>query len=76
MKLRKRLRIAASTTVEKDTLGGVVFLLLIFSELKRGDPDHPALLVAPYLGQHRESGGRLFTRLREVSGRNYGYYVS
>ena len=38
-------------------------------EVKRGDPDYPALLVAQsYLGQHRASGGRLFDRMREVRG--------
>ena len=44
--------------------------------VKRGDPDYPALLVAQtYLGQHRASGGRLFDRMREVRGLNYGDYA-
>jgi zinc protease len=45
-------------------------------DVKRGDPDFPALLVAQsYLGQHRASGGRLFNRMREVRGLNYGDYA-
>jgi zinc protease len=45
-------------------------------DVKRGDPDYPALLVAQsYLGQHRASGGRLFDRMREVRGLNYGDYA-
>jgi zinc protease len=44
--------------------------------VKRGDPDWPALLVAQsYFGQHRASGGRLFERMREVRGLNYGDYA-
>jgi len=45
-------------------------------DVKRGDPDFPALLVAQsYLGQHRVSGGRLFDRMRELRGLNYGDYA-
>jgi zinc protease len=44
--------------------------------VKRGDKDWPALLVAAsYLGQHRSSNGRLFNRLREERGLNYGDYA-
>ena len=44
-------------------------------DVKRGDPDYPALLVMQsYFGQHRESGGRLFQRIREIRGINYGDY--
>ncbi len=43
--------------------------------MKRGDPDYPALLVMQsYFGQHRESGGRLFQRIRGIRGINYGDY--
>jgi zinc protease len=43
--------------------------------VKRGDPDYPALLVmTSWLGQHRQ-GGRLFTRMRELRGLNYGDYA-
>jgi zinc protease len=45
-------------------------------DVKRGDPDYPALLVAQsYFGQHRESGGRLFERMRQARGLNYGDYA-
>jgi zinc protease len=45
-------------------------------DVKRGDPDFPALLVAQsYFGQHRVSGGRLFGRMRELRGLNYGDYA-
>jgi zinc protease len=45
-------------------------------DVKRGHPDWPALLVAQsYFGQHRASGGRLFERMREVRGLNYGDYA-
>jgi zinc protease len=45
-------------------------------DVKRGDPDYPALLVMQsYLGPHRMSGGRLFQRIREIRGINYGDYA-
>jgi zinc protease len=45
-------------------------------DVKRGDRDFPALLVAQsYLGQHRSSGGHLYDRIREVRGLNYGDYA-
>jgi zinc protease len=45
-------------------------------DVKRADPDFPALLVAQcYLGQHRVAGGRLFDRMRELRGLNYGDYA-
>jgi len=45
-------------------------------EVKRGHPDYPALLLASScLGQHRMSSGRLFTRMRQIRGLNYGDYA-
>jgi zinc protease len=45
-------------------------------EAKRGHADYPALLVAAScLGQHRMSSGRLFTRMRQLRGLNYGDYA-
>ncbi len=45
-------------------------------QVKRGDKDWAALAVASsYLGQHRSMNGRLFQRLREVRGLNYGDYA-
>ncbi len=45
-------------------------------DVQRGDTDFPALLLAQsYLGQHRSSGGRLYSRMREARGLNYGDYA-
>ena len=45
-------------------------------EVRRGDPDYLPLLVATSaLGQHRMSSGRLFTRMRQLRGLNYGDYA-
>ncbi|MBI5280847.1 MAG: insulinase family protein [Candidatus Solibacter usitatus] len=44
--------------------------------VRRGHPDFPALLLAASaLGQHRMSSGRLFTRMRQLRGLNYGDYA-
>ncbi|MBI4907646.1 MAG: insulinase family protein [Acidobacteria bacterium] len=44
--------------------------------VRRGHPDYLALLVAQsWLGQHRNSGVRLFDRIRAVRGLNYGDYA-
>lgn len=44
--------------------------------VRRGHPDYPALLLAASaLGQHRMSSGRLFTRMRQHRGLNYGDYA-
>jgi zinc protease len=60
--------------VEKNTRS-VAYSLGYPIDVRRGDPDYPALLVAQsYLGQHR-MGGRLFDRIREVRGINYGDYA-
>ena len=61
--------------VDKDTRS-VAYSLGFPIEVKRGDPDYPALLlVQSYFGQHRNSGGRLYQRLREQRGLNYGDYA-
>ena len=60
--------------VEKNTRS-VAYSFGFPIEVRRGDPDFPALLVMQtYLGQHR-SGGRLYDRIREVRGINYGDYA-
>jgi zinc protease len=42
----------------------------------RASPDYAALLlVSSYLGQHRSSNGRLYDRMREKRGLNYGDYA-
>jgi zinc protease len=61
--------------VDKDTRS-VAYSLGFPIDVKRGDPDYPALLVMQsYFGQHRDSGGRLFQRMREQRGLNYGDYT-
>jgi zinc protease len=63
------------TLVEKDTRS-VAWSLGFPIDVRRGDPDFPALLLMQsWLGQHRESGGRLFGRMRELRGLNYGDYA-
>jgi zinc protease len=44
--------------------------------VKRGHPDFIPLLVAQtWFGQHRTSGFRLYERIREIRGLNYGDYA-
>jgi zinc protease len=63
-----------ATIIEKDTRS-VAWSIGFPINLKRGDPDFPALLVAQsWFGQHRESGGQLYNRMRELRGLNYGDY--
>lgn len=45
-------------------------------EVRRGHEDYIALLVATScFGQHRQSSGRLFQRMRQLRGLNYGDYA-
>ena len=61
--------------VEKNTRS-VAYSFGFPLDVKRGDPDYPALLLMQsYLGPHRMSGGRLFQRIREIRGINYGDYA-
>jgi zinc protease len=61
--------------VEKNTRS-VAYSLGFPIDVKRGDPDYPALLLMQsYFGPHRMSGGRLFQRIREIRGINYGDYA-
>jgi zinc protease len=63
------------TMIEKDTRS-VAYSIGFPIDVKRGDPDYPALLAAQcYFGQHRVSGGRLFERMRQARGLNYGDYA-
>jgi zinc protease len=46
------------------------------ARVNRAHPDFPALWIATsHLGQHRDSTGVLYQRLREVRGLNYGNYA-
>ncbi|MGD0200109.1 MAG: pitrilysin family protein [Bryobacteraceae bacterium] len=61
--------------VEKNTRS-VAYSIGFPIDVRRGDPDYAALLLAQtYFGQHRLSGGRLYERMREVRGLNYGDYA-
>jgi zinc protease len=61
--------------VQKDTRATAISLGFPI-DVKRGDPDFPALYLArTWLGEHRASNGQLFQRLREVRGLNYGDYA-
>ena len=61
--------------IEKNTRS-VAYSLGFPIDVKRGDPDYPALLLMQsYFGAHRMSGGRLFQRIREIRGINYGDYA-
>ena len=61
--------------VEKNTRS-VAYSFGFPIDVKRGDPDYPALLLMQsYFGPHRMSGGLLFQRIREMRGINYGDYA-
>ncbi len=63
------------TLIEKETRS-VAFSIGFPIPVRRGHPDYPALLVAQsYFGQHRMSGGRLYERMRQLRGLNYGDYA-
>lgn len=63
------------TIIDKNTRS-VAFSFGFTIEVTRGHPDYPALLVMQsYFGQHRNSGGRLYNRMREARGLNYGDYA-
>ncbi len=49
---------------------------LLDARVNRAHPDFPALWIATsHLGQHRDSTGVLYQRLRELRGLNYGNYA-
>ena len=61
--------------LEKDTRSTAISLGLPI-DVTRADPDFAALSVArAWLGEHRASSGRLYQRIREVRGMNYGDYA-
>jgi zinc protease len=61
--------------VEKNT-APVAFSLGYPIDVKRGDPDYAALLLMQsYFGPHRLSSGRLYQRIRQIRGINYGDYA-
>jgi zinc protease len=61
--------------VDKDTRS-VAFSIGYPIPVLRGSPDYAALLlVSSFLGQHRQSSGVLYQRMREMRGLNYGDYA-
>jgi zinc protease len=61
--------------LEKDTRATAISFGFPIA-VKRGDPDFPALSLArAWLGEHRASSGRLYDRIRQVRGMNYGDYA-
>lgn len=61
--------------VEKPTRSAAISMGFPIA-VRRGHPDYVALLVATsWLGQHRTSGVRLYDRIREARGLNYGDYA-
>lgn len=63
------------TMIEKQTRS-VAFSIGFPIEVTRSHPDYAALLLAQsHLGQHRNSGGVLYNRIREARGINYGNYA-
>ncbi len=61
--------------IRKDTRGTAISLGLP-TDVTRAHPDFAALSVARvWLGEHRASSGRLFQRIRDVRGMNYGDYA-
>ncbi|MGB5346142.1 MAG: pitrilysin family protein [Woeseia sp.] len=65
----------AAVIIEKETPAVAVSFGFPI-DLKRGDPDWVALwLVRSWLGEHRNAGGRLYDRIREARGMNYGDYA-
>jgi zinc protease len=62
------------TIVAKDTRS-VAYSLGFPIDIRRNHPEFvPLLLASTYFGHHRTSGGRLYTRMRELRGLNYGDY--
>ena len=61
--------------LEKDTRSTLISIGFPI-EVTRSHPDWPALkMMQSYFGQHRSSKSRLFQRIREVRGMNYGDYA-
>jgi len=70
-----RLRGHEALILEKDTMAHAVSFGFPI-ELKRGDPDWvPLWLATQWLGQHRSQNARLYQRIREQRGMNYGNYA-
>ena len=61
--------------IEKDTRATAISFGLP-TEVTRSHPDFAAMWLAKtWLGEHRESSGQLYLRIRELRGMNYGDYA-
>ena len=70
-----KLQARSATIVEKETPAVAVSFGWPIA-VNRGHPDWAALwLVRSWLGEHRNSNGRLYRRIREERGMNYGDYA-
>jgi zinc protease len=66
---------ASATVIQKQTSSVAVSFGLPIA-VKRGHPDWAALWLArSWLGEHRAFSGRLYQRIREARGMNYGNYA-
>lgn len=67
---------ASITLVDKPDAPAVAVSMGMPIDVTRADPDYPAMvLVASYLGQHRQFAGILMQRIRGDRGINYGDYA-
>jgi zinc protease len=67
---------ARSALIVRKPTPGVAVSFGVPLAVRRGDPDWLALWVArSWLGEHRNASGRLYDRIREARGMNYGNYA-
>ncbi|MDZ4812417.1 MAG: pitrilysin family protein [Pseudomonadota bacterium] len=70
-----KLQARSATIIEKETPAVAVSFGWPIA-VNRSSPDWAALwLVRSWLGEHRNSNGRLYNRIRELRGMNYGDYA-
>ena len=62
------------TIIQKDTRSSAFSLGLPLAVPRRHSDFLPLLVASTYFGHHRSSGGRLYNRMREARGLNYGDY--
>jgi zinc protease len=69
-------RTRQALVIDKDSSNSVAVSFGFPLEIDRTHADWPALwLVRSWLGEHRNSNGRLYQRIREQRGLNYGNYA-
>jgi len=66
---------ATQVTIVQKKTRAVAYSFGFPIDVTRDHPDFPALLLAnTWFGPHRNSGGNLYQRMREIRGLNYGDY--